>query len=418
MTSNQHHIITTFYREHSGKLYAALARVLGVNRIELIEDVVQDTMLKALEAWQRKGTPKDPAPWLFKTARNTLIDLLRKEQVRQGEGTVSDEELAVLQSYAEGIEGLGEILNDDVLRTIFSCCDPAVSAETQLGMTLRLVCGMNTNDVAAALLKTPDTTGKLIRRGKQRLAETGIITDLSANHIQQRLSTVLRTIYLLFNNGFKAASGDTLLRVDLCVEAIRLARILARHELTDNTETHAFLSLLLFHAVRFPERINDDGSLKRLEDQERSNYIAELLEEAQNELNIAAQGNELSRYHLEAGIAACHSFANTYEETDWQTILQHYDLLVQVDPSPVVKLNRIVAVLHNHGVELAQKALTELRKETNMLEQYYPMYCLTAELALQKGKPERAREELKQAKSLANNEVEKAFIDYRLESLH
>lgn len=416
MSQQIYDIADHFFRHEAGNLRAALTRVLGMAYLDVCEDVIQEAMYRALTKWSVGGIPPNPSGWIFRTAHNVAIDLIRRDKLFTDK---AEQITAHLRRYyeTEPSEALEEEIADNLLRMVFTCCHPELSEESRLVLTLKVVCSFHNKEIASALLKKRDAVERMVSRGKQKLQQ---LIDLenppAGSDLQRRLTDVLRVVYLLFNEGYKASSGPQLIKEQLCLEAIRLARLLSEHPATALPATHALTALLLFHAARFPGRVNAEGQLLLLQAQDRREWDRDVIRDAQGYLNRASMGEQLSEYHLLAGIAACHAFAPDYGSTDWNLILDLYDQLVAGHRSPVVLLNRVVAVLQARGPAAAEQALGELA-ELPRMQSYYLYHMVCAEVALAAGAPEAAVAGLRTAQGLTRNEVEKTYIERRISDI-
>ncbi|MBV8671909.1 MAG: RNA polymerase subunit sigma, partial [Acidobacteriaceae bacterium] len=326
------------FRHESGRIVAALIRLFGVHNLALAEDVVQDAFCRALEVWKLRGVPENPSAWLMATARNRAIDVLRRERTAR---TFAPELTRYVESEWTLVPVVNELLGpqaikDDELRMMFSCCHPRLAEPAQIALILHILCGFSIDEVAAAFLSGRAATEKRITRAKKVLAGSKKLFELTAADFSARLSAVHRALYLLFNEGYHGASADSAVRTELCREAIRLAGVLRRHPLASTPTTIALGALMLLHAARLPGRLSATGELHSLFEQDRSAWDVELIAEGRRLLDLSAAGTELSEYHIEAAIAAVHADAPSAGETDWPRIVELYDMLLAVRPSPVV----------------------------------------------------------------------------------
>lgn len=408
---NSAQIADHFFRHESSKLRAALTHVLGTQYLDLCEDVVQEALYRALSKWSVGGLPPDPSGWIFKTARNIAIDYIRRDKLFQGKADEIIHHLNQLnteETYRE------TQIEDSLLRMMFACCHPELSVETQIIMTLKILCSFHNREIASALLKKESAIEKAVGRGKQKMREIVDLETIALDmDLDERLDNVLSAIYLLFNEGYKASTGEQLIKEAMVLEAIRLGRLLAGHPKTDQPRVNALLALLLFNSSRLSTRVSPEGDLLLLQEQNRTEWNKVLIEEGQKFLNKASVGEDISQYHLLAGISACHAFAEKFEATDWHLILSLYDLLVVENASPVFLLNRIVAILYVHGAEDALVELVKLKKEKQMA-QYYLYYMVWAEVTKKLGQVNDSVDYLKQALELTNNETEKKYIQNRI----
>ena len=404
-----------FFRHESGRIAAALTRIFGVHNLALAEDVVQDAFCRALEVWKLRGVPENPSAWLMATARNRAIDVLRRERTARtfapelgrfldGEWTLSPVVHELLGPQA---------IKDDELRMMFSCCHPRLAEPAQIALILHILCGFSVDEVAAAFLVGRAATEKRITRAKKVLAGSKKLFELTAADFSTRLSAVQRALYLLFNEGYHGASAESAVRIDLCREAIRLAGVLRRHPLASTPATLALGALMLLHAARLPARLDASGDLNSLLEQDRSAWDAELIAEGRRLLDLSATGRELSEYHIEAAIAAVHTGARSAEETDWPRIVSFYDMLLAIRPSPVVALNRAIAIAQQHGPEHGLKEIRAIAGLDRLAT--YPFYpAALGELELRSGRPHLAREHFCAALSLARSPMERRFIERRI----
>lgn len=396
-----------------------LVRQMGAEHLQLAEDVVQEALTRALRLWPYHGVPENPAGWIAQTAKNLALDAVRRDQIfrrkqidmfgstHRWSGRVGEEDL----------EDFGREVEDAVLRLMFVCCHPAVPESSQHILALKTLCGFGTSEIARALFLKDSTVDKRLTRAKERLREEQVPTDLPIGEsLDQRLNGVYRTLYLLFNEGYKASSGEALVREDLCAEAIRLARLLAELPAGNRPRTHALLALMLLNASRLDARVDDRGNMLLLRDQDRSKWNQELIALGLAHLGQSAAGDELDSFHLQAAIAAIHCTAADFTSTDWRSILGLYDLMLQVSPSPVAALNRAVAVGQVEGPEAGLAAVREI-SGLEVLSAYHLMYSVRAEFEIQLENHAEARRLLEQALSLAESPSERTFLANRLETL-
>jgi RNA polymerase sigma-70 factor (ECF subfamily) len=409
-------VAENLFRHEAGKLVATLTRIFGLDRLRLAEDVVQEALIRALSTWPYYGLPDNPSAWITQTAKNLALDVIRREAVFR---TKEDEVAARLERMAVDAEaGARDAseheIKDDRLRMMFVCCHPAIGEESQVALALKILCGFGTTEIASAFLTSEATIAKRITRAKQRIREAGVAFEIpAAAELTERLDAVLRTLYLLFNEGYKASSGDTLVRADLCHEAIWLATMLVEHPAGDQPRTHALLALMLLNAARLPSRADADGTLLRLPEQDRTKWDTMLIARGMLHLARSAAGEELSDLHLQAAIAACHCAAPTYEHTDWQQILGLYDRLVELDGSPVVALNRAVAVANVHGPRAGIDAVARIGRRGE-LDSYHLYFAVLGDLEARLGVYDSAAEHFERALALTPIRSEQAFLSRRL----
>lgn len=406
-------ILGPLFRRSAGRIVAALVQALGAGRLDLAEEVVQEAMLEALRRWPYKGIPDNPAGWLYRVARNRALDALRRNATLHGrlEGLPADD------LHGSGDPAVEDPLGDAELTLVFLCCHPAVPPVSQVALTLKVACGFDASEIAAALLVKPIAVRQRIVRAKRRLREPDISFELPPpDALPARLPPVLRVLYLVFNEGYWSHGADDLVRPELCGEAIRLGELLARAPETEDPEVHALLALFWFQASRLAARENGSADLVLLEDQDRSRWDADAIARGLRHLDLAASGESLTPYHLEAGIAACHAVAPSVEETDWARILDLYDHLAARTPTPVVVLNRAVALSMVEGPERGLESLEALADGARM--RGYPLFPATrAELLARSGEPRAAAAAYREALAATDSGVLRRFLEGRLAGL-
>ena len=397
-------------------MVAALTRVLGVQNLALAEDVVQEAFCRALEVWPYRGVPENPPAWLMLTAKNCALDVLRRERSARKFAPELERYLQSEWTLAPAVEELlgPDAIRDDLLRMMFTCCQPELSAESQIALILHILCGFGTDEVAAALVGSYSAVEKRITRGKRALAASDKLFDLtSPAEFAARLPTVQRALYLLFSEGYHGASRQSVVRSELCREAMRLTAVLLRHPLGATPASHALAALMCLNAARLPARLDASGELHRLSDQDRSLWDQGLVAEGLRLLAASATGSELSEYHLEAAIAAFHSTAGAASETDWASIASLYDVLMSLQPTPIVALNRAIAIAQ---VEGPARGLAEVNAiaDRERLATYPFYYAAIGELELARGDYAQARGHFEKAASIARNPTERNFLQSRL----
>lgn len=404
------------FREEAGKLVATLTRHFGVDHLQLAEDVVQEALARALKVWPFYGVPKNPAAWLTQTAKNLALDVIRREKTFAGkEGAI-----VTWLEQSTSSPGVGETtveeddIRDDRLRLLFVCCHPHLTQESQVALALKTLCGFHPLEIGKAFLTTEASIAKRLTRAKQRLRDDAIPFEIPAGiELAARLEAVMQTVYLLFNEGYKASGGDRLVRGELCLEAIRLMTLLVEHPVGNYPHVHALLALMLFNAARLGTRVDADGRLLRLEEQNRGKWNTEMIGRGMRHLSESAAGEALSEYHLQAGIAACHCAAAEYAATNWPQILALYDRLVEIDASPVVALNRAIAVANVHGPAAGIAAVEEIA-DRDKLESYHLLYAVLGDFEAQLGSMTTASAHFQKALNLADTSSEQAFLAKRL----
>jgi RNA polymerase sigma factor (sigma-70 family) len=406
--------IDAVWRIESARLIAGLARI--VRDVGLAEDLAQDALVAALETWPQSGVPDNPGAWLMATAKHRAIDALRRGATleRKQQELVRELEVA-LATETRALEV--DDVADDLLRLVFTCCHPVLSTEARIALTLRLLGGLTTPEIARAFLVSEATVAQRIVRAKRTLAEAHVPFEVpSGDELAPRLSSVLEAIYLVFNEGYSATAGDDWTRQDLCDEALRLGRVLA--ELAPREpEVHGLVALMEIQASRLRARTSPRGKPVLLLDQDRARWDQLLIRRGLAALERAeALGGGFGPYALQAAIAACHARALTAEATDWERIAALYDALAQLAPSPVVELNRAVAVAMAFGPAAGLEVVDALRDEPT-LQGYHLLPSVRADLLAKLGRTDEARAELKHAAELTRNERERAMLLERAAAL-
>src|SRR2546425_2136265 len=331
-------LVEHLFRHESAKMVATLTRIFGIEHLNLAEDVVQEALGRALQTWPYRGIPENPSAWIMRASRNLALDVIRREKVFRGKET----EIARLieaggSSTPEAVIFSENEITDDRLRMMFVCCHPMIPPEAQVALALKTLCGFSVTEISRAFLTTEAAIAKRVTRAKQKIQEAHVPFEIPVgDEMARRLDSVLHSLYLLFNEGYKASSGDKLVREELCHEAIRLAALLAEHPAGNQPRTHALLALMLLNGARLLTRIYGAGNILRLQDQDRADWNGPMIARGFFHLAQSAAGDELNEYHLQAGIAACHCAAKDYPSTDWPQILSLYDRLTELNDSPVV----------------------------------------------------------------------------------
>ncbi|HYP18119.1 MAG TPA: sigma-70 family RNA polymerase sigma factor, partial [Opitutus sp.] len=408
-------IVEHFFRHETGRLHGALTRLLGPGNLTLVEDVTQGALLQAMRTWSIGGVPANPSAWITRVAMNLARDAMRHQRMSfsKEQNIITHIEQMLPETAAVG-EGEHEI-RDDALRLMFVCCHPSLPSDAQVVLALKVLCGFSTAEIARAFLSSEAAIEKQLTRTKQRIRESDIPFEIpTGGELSSRLDGVLAALYLLFNEGYKASAGERLLREDLCQEALRLTSLLVQHPAGATPRSHALLALMCFTAARFPARVDEQGELLRLDDQDRSKWDQALIARGFGELVQAAQGNEVSEYHLQAGIAACHCIASDYASTDWGRILRHYDELNRIKPSPVVALNRAVAVANVHGARAGLEAIAAI-PQRDRLESHYLLHAVVGELELRLQNHRAAAESFRRALQLSQVGPEQLYLTRMLE---
>jgi RNA polymerase sigma factor (sigma-70 family) len=403
------------FRREYGRIVAVLTRTFGADRLDAIEDATQEALVVALRQWPQRGVPPNPGGWLFLTARNQLLDALRRE------ATFRRKEPELLRFEPNGTSGndpAAEVTADDVaddrLRMLFMACHPAIPPEARVALALKTLGGFGATEIARGFLVPEATVAQRLSRAKRTIRERDIAIEFpDAADLEPRVASVLETLALLFTEGHAAARGERAIRDDLCAEAIHLASLLAAHPAGDRPETHALLALMLLQAAHFPARLDANGAPVLLPDQDRTRWDRRLIAVGLTELAAAAKGDRLSVYHLQAEIAACHALAASWAETDWPRILAAYDDLLRVAPSPVVRLNRAVALANVAGPAAGLAELAELARNPALFASPHFQAAL-GELSRQAGDQHGAASGYRAAIDRAANAAERRSLSARL----
>jgi RNA polymerase sigma-70 factor (ECF subfamily) len=407
-------LIDNLFRRQSAQIAVRLTRALGARHLELAEDAVQDALVSALQTWPYRGIPDDPAAWLYQVARNRALDRLRHSRMAGAKaGAIAATVPAAGPAARDpALEGEPQ-LDDDELTMMFLTCHPALGRESRVALTLKIVGGFGVREIARAFLAEEPAVAQRVVRAKRRLREIDApFAPPGRDEVAARLDAVLEAVYLMFTEGYTATSGDALVREDVAGEALRLARLLSTHPLTRTPRVEALRALICLHAARFPSRTGTDGALFLLRDQDRAAWDRRLIVEGMHALDRASSGDEVSSYHLEAGIAACHAVAPSYDETDWTQIVSLYDDLYIQTESPIVGLNRAIARSRVEGARTGIEALGALEGDPR-LARYHPLKAVLAELWREAGDAGRARQYLDAALASVMSAPERRWLEGR-----
>jgi RNA polymerase sigma factor (sigma-70 family) len=400
------HLFRTEYR----KIVSVLGKYLGIDKIEIAEDIAGDTFLAALETWPYKGTPENPAAWLYAVAKNKTTNYINHSHLFSEK--IAPEIISTLNEPPPAeIDLSGKNITDSQLQMLFAICHPSIPAESQIGLSLRILCGFGIEEIATALLTNKETINKRLFRAKEKLRIENVQIELpSRNEIDKRLETVLRTLYLLFNEGYYSESHDAVLREDLCLEAMRLTYMLIENQQTNLPHVNALLALMCFHSSRFKARKNTSGEIILYDEQDESLWNRELISRGVYYLNQASKGDHISKYHLEASIAWWHTLKNDSPEK-WETILSLYNQLLIIEYSPIAALNRTFAFSKVKGKEAA---ISEAKK-LNLSDNHF-YFMLLAEL-YKNIDNRKAKENYQLAYSLAKSNTDKMLIQKNISNL-
>jgi RNA polymerase sigma factor (sigma-70 family) len=376
---NINQLVDHLFRHESGKMIAVLSRLLGLQNIEIAQDLVQDTLLQAMSTWGYKSIPDNPSAWLYRVAKNKAIDFLRKEKRFHA---ISPQYSYLLESEYTLSATVNDLfleneMQDSQLRMMFACCHPDIPEESQIALTLKTLCGLSVSEISKAFLTTEETIAKRIYRAKEKIKAEKIELEVPQNdELSIRVDTVLKSLYLLFNEGYKSSNPDQLIREDLCEEAMRLCFILTQHSLTALPRTKALLALMCFQASRLDARLDDKSNIILLKQQDRSKWNRSLMSKGFELMEESTEPFEVSAYHLEAAIASQHAAARSFEQTNWNSIYHLYEMLYQLQPNPVVAMNKAIASAYAIN---KQNALDELR-QIKGLEHHHLYYASIGEI--------------------------------------
>ena len=408
--ANQNELIPHLFRTEYSKIVAVLSKIFGFAQIEIAEDIASDTFLTATETWSLKGLPENPTAWLYNVAKNKAKNYLQRDSLFANKIS-ADIKSNATELYETEINLSAQNISDSQLKMMFAICHPSISAEAQIGLSLRFLCGFGIEEIADAFLSNKETINKRLFRAKEKLREEKIKIEFpNENEINQRLEVVLTTLYLLFSEGYYSTSQNTTLRKDLCLEAIRLCYLLTENSITNQPTVNALLSLMCFHASRFEARINKNGKIILYEYQDTNLWNTELISKGEYFLNCAASGNKISKYHLEAAIAYWHT-NKTHSKEKWENILQLYNQLLQIEYSPIAALNRTYALSKANG---KQEAIIEAEKLKLTDNHFY--YTLLGELYKNLDN-QKAKEHFQNALALAKTQADKQAIQNKINNL-
>nr|WP_299069255.1 sigma-70 family RNA polymerase sigma factor [uncultured Allomuricauda sp.] len=409
-TSNE--LTSHFFRNEYGKLVSVITGYLGNAYVETAEDIVQETLLKATEHWEMKGIPENPKAWLYTTAKNLTLNVLKRKKYQRDYESLANQkpEMDETGFFSD------ELIEDSQLKMMFSCCHPSISENSQIALILKILSGFSISEIANAFFSNEETINKRLVRGRLQLRKIKI--DLSQKFdVDKRLEAVLKTIYLLFNEGYFPANKNQVIRFDLCLEAIRLARLLEESTVVGNkTDCSALLALMYFNASRFASRVSDVGEIIDLKEQNRSKWDSKLIQTGMWYLDKITLTKTITKYNILATISANHCIAETYKKTNWAQILSLYDQLIILEDSPITQLNRSVALAEVKGTQVAISTLETLGEESD-IDNYFLYHFTLAELYKANKAFAKARFAYNQALHLAKNPRDKELLKKKLDEL-
>jgi RNA polymerase sigma-70 factor, ECF subfamily len=396
------------FRHQSSRILAHLTRLLGPAHLELAEEAVQEAMLRAWQTWPHQGMPENAPAWLFRVAHNAAIDAVRRNRIG---GQKSATVLAALSVPPEDIPDFEGQLRDDELRLVFMCCHPGIPREARVVLSLKIAGGFSVREIARALLADDAAIAQRLVRAKRTIRDQHLTLDMQQGaELKQRLDSVIEVIYLMFNEGYTAHEGEDLIRTDLCFEALRLGQLIASSSIAE-PRVHALMALMAMQAARLPARTDEAGDLILLEDQDRTRWDRNLIAIGFHHFDRAIEGDEASEYHLQAAIAAIHARAEDRDSVDWSSVLDLYDRLYAMNPSPVVALNRAVAISRVRGPADALLSI-----ETLKLDGYYLFHTVRGHLLLELSRHAEAADCFREALKCRCSEPERRFIRRKMES--
>ncbi|WP_298739613.1 sigma-70 family RNA polymerase sigma factor [uncultured Chitinophaga sp.] len=409
------------FRREAGKMVAVLTKIFGAENLETAEDVVQDTLLHAMQSWTDKGIPDNPSAWLFRVAKNKAIDIIRRNKHSVQFDFTDDESHS--HSFGYTLDATMDHLwqeapvKDDMLRMMFACCHPGVSEENQVTIILKTLCGFSTAEIAKAFLTSEDTISKRLYRTKEFFRDNRIKLEIpSIADLEHRTAAVLNAIYLLFNEGYNSTHSEDLIRKDVMEEAMLLCKLLTENVYTQTPSTFALMALMCFHASRTESRLSTAGEIILLSEQDRGKWDRQLIAFGNAYMERAAFGNTISRYHLEAAIAYEHCIAESYAQTNWRKILEYYDWLCETAPSAITELNRAVVVMLVHGPSAALVELEQI-KDRKKLASFYLYNSLLGELHARLDDLVQAKQYFETAIAQTQSETEKRILRNKISKL-
>jgi len=406
-------LIEHLFRHQAGRVIARLTRLLGPAHVELAEDAVQEALMRAVQTWPHQGVPDNAAGWIYKVAHNIAIDIVRRDRTFSAKSDAIVAELS--RSEADSIDeaALDERIRDDELRMILMCCHPEISPDARVALSLKIIGGFGVREIARAFLSDEAAIAQRIVRAKRQIRERRLTLDLpSGPDLAHRLDSTLDVIYLMFNEGYSAHEGAALIRQDLCYEALRLGRIVAASPLAE-PRVHALVALMALQAARFPARVDAMGDLVPLEAQDRSRWDARLIAIGFRHFDESIAGDRVSPFHVQAAIAATYARAVSDAAVEWGVIVDLYDQLLKIHPSPIVVLNRAVALSRLHGPAAALNALDPLHNDP-MLRHYHLLMSVRGQLLLEVGRRAEARAAFEAALACECSDPERRFLERKL----
>ena len=403
-TFNTDHLVEYLFREQSGKMSAILTRRFGFSNAELIDDIIQETFIAALKTWSLKGVPEKPEAWLFQVAKNKTLNELKK----QAKLSYSEEGTPHIPDESEMDDlFMDNEIKDSQLRLLYACCNPVLSEKVQVILTLKSLCGFSVHEIAHAFLMKKEAVKKTITRARQTLADIPVEVPF-IEQAKSRTEAVQLVLYLMFNEGYKASVGDDLINEQLCYDAVRLAKLVTQIPEIDDHSTYALLALMYFNMSRFDARMDEHGEMIQFQLQDRATWNKAMIGQAFSFLEQSRKSTGLNRYHIEAGIAAAHASAPTFEKTSWKTIVDYYRLLFKFDQSPVTHLNYAIAMSLHEGPERGLEELSTIKAVS--MQDYFLFHASKADMYFRLHDFERAKSYYQVALDLADSKPDQTFI--------
>ncbi len=408
--NNSRKLTEHFFRNEYGKMVSFITKYIGTGNVQTAEDIVQETLLKAVEYWKHNGIPENPQAWLYTTAKNLTINILKQ---KKHTSEFSNNSIYQNSEQLEIANISGKFISDEQLKMMFSCCHPSISEKSQICLILKILCGFSISEIANAFFVSTETINKRLVRGRKQLRINNINFELPRN-INNRLPIVLKTIFLLFNEGYSPTQKSEVIRYDLCFEAIHLCEILTNSEaIQRKSDCFSLLALMYLNASRFDSRMNTTHTIIEMDKQDRKNWNQKLINKGIDNLNKAVLEKQISPYLILATISANHCIASSFEKTNWREILSLYDSLIELEDTPITRLNRTVALSKVKGIKIAIIELETLKKETSLSKNHL-LYFTLAEFYKLENKIDKAKESYNKAISLVKNKRDAIFIQKKL----
>lgn len=401
-----------FFRKEYGRMVSVITKYLGVGYVETAEDIVQETLVKAVDHWQQHGVPENPQAWLYTVAKNLTINIQKrkKHQHKFESGLEAEFQNPDTLQFSESV------IEDEQLKMMFVCCHPSISEESQIALILKILCGFSIAEIASAFFTSTETINKRLVRGRKQLRQEKIIVD-KPEDLNQSVSVVLKTIYLLFNEGYSPADKHEVIRFDLCTEAIRLTELVINNQFVeDYSEAYGLLALMYLNAARFESRTNAQGLIIEMEKQDRAKWNKYLIDQGVDYLDRGMKLNQLSKYMILAAISANHCVAKTFEDTNWAAILSLYDDFLQIEDTPMVRLNRAIALSKARGNQAGIQELLKIKSQ-DKLHEHYLFYTALAELYRQENDLLKAKKFFEKALLLTSNERNIKYLRKKISEL-